>query len=607
MTTRTSRFTIGGLLLLVCACVAAPARAEDYAEHFAINIGAPVWDSNPTFTEAVASNIEEMGVRWIRMEFITDTGGDYIDYDDYDEIVDRAAAHGISVLGLVDYQSKRYSVQSDWEDSTWQDGFRDRVVEIVNHYKARPSGAIKFWEVWNEPDSLGGVSAADFGRIVAICYPAIKNADPQATAIMGGLTGYGYATSLYLRDVYQSSDFANYHAIYGIYPYDILGLHPYHWTADPSAYLDELNNYLRIRWRMDYFGDGYKRIWFTEWGWNSSTTAPSSINPGGTEAGNLALQAEYVQTSYALSQPLFYPNQPEYGPYVEKHFLFSYADFNIGTEEHFGVVDMFGARKPSFDAYKDIATNALENAALTATVSASGDVPPNEKAEFACDGTPFTKWAALNANDDHTLTLDLGRDYLVYEFRVVHAEMGHEPDYFNTRGFEIQSSPDGAEPWTTEFAVVNNDREPLNILELTTPAVMRHVRLWINDANDGADGFARQPEFEVWGIPLEPPPPPITPADLDGDGDGDLADFALLSRCFTGAGQTVPPDGCEALAPVQQTWEAADTVAMLSAAPAEDDLLDGMIGWVDTGGFHEATPGGTAGGLEDSDRRSGRD
>jgi hypothetical protein len=573
----------------------ASAGAEDYAEHFAINIGAPVWAGVPTFTESVASDLNELGVTWIRMEFIIDPAGDFIDYDDYDEIVNRANDHGLKVLGLVDYASKQYAAQSDWEDDAWQDGFRDRVVEIVNHYRDSPSGPITFWEIWNEPDSLGGISAMKFGRLLSIVYPAIKNADPLATVVSGGLTGYGWGTRNYLRSVYESSYCTSYKSTNGIYPFDILGIHPYNWTDDPETYLaSNLNTWIRGIMRSK--GDGYKRMWFTEYGWNTSSTAPSSINPGGTQAENEALQVTYLEHAYAIAQPLTDPNAPEYGPYVEKTFLFTYGDFNIGTEEWFGVVDIGGARKPSYYSYRALATGALKNAALSAAVTASGEQAPNELAVYACDGTPFTKWASLGAVDNHTLTLDLGQMYRVHEFRVVHAEMNHEPDYLNTVAFEIQSSPTGSDPWSTEFSVTNANYEPINILTYDTDQELRYVRLWITDANY-ADGWARIPEFEVWGVPLGGPPP--NPADLDGDGDADLADFAQFAHCFTGSGVTTPPAGCGLAPAPSYLWEEADTVAELSEGIASDDLIQSVSGALEAGGFHEATPGGVVGGLAD--------
>jgi hypothetical protein len=481
------------------------AKAIDYADHFGISIGAPVYLGQVTFTEQVAQDLAEIGITWIRVEFIA--AGDSINYTQYDEIINRANAYGINVLGLLTYQSKFYGGNSSqWADDTWQDSFRDRCVEIVNHYRDFPSGPIRFWEVWNEPDSLGYIVPDKFGRMMSICYPAIKNADPRATVILAGLTGYWTPTYTYMRSVYQSSYFNNYHAQNGIYPFDILGQHPYDWTSNPLDYLEiRLNGVLGTKRLMSLYGDDYKRIWFTEYGWNSSTTANSSINPGGQWYFNEWLQGEFFDIGFDITQTLDYGDG--YGPYAEKTFLFQYKDFELGTPEtteYFGVVTQSSDIKPLYYRVRRKTAGVVRNLALQASVSASDELPPNELAEYACDGTPFTKWTALTPVDDHTLTLDLGGWYEVHEFALAHAEMGHEPDIYNTAAFEIQSAPDLDGPWTTLALVNNMQNEPVNRITLPQPQVLRHLRLWITDAGT-ADGIARLPEFEVYGRDVTDP------------------------------------------------------------------------------------------------------
>lgn len=494
-----------GLIVLLGVGFATKAQAQNYADHYGISIGAPVFQGQVTFTEQVARDLARIGITWIRVEFIA--AGDTINYTQYDEIINRANAYGIKVLGLLTYQSKFYGGnQALWADDAWQDSFRDRCVEIVNHYKDFPSGPIRFWEVWNEPDSLGFIEPAKFGRMMAICYPAIKAADPRATIILAGLTGYWTPTYTYMRSVYQSSYFSDYHVQNGIYPFDILGQHPYDWTNNPNTYLAQrMNGTLGMRRLMTLYGDAYKSIWFTEYGWNSSTTAFSSINPGGPWYFNEWLQGEFFAIGFDIAQKLDYSDG--YGPYAEKTFLFQYKDFELGTPqttEYFGVVTQTSDIKPLYYRVRRATAGAIRNLALEASVSASDELAPNELAAFACDGTPFTKWTALAPLDDHTLTLDLGDWYEVHEFALAHAEMGHEPDTFNTTAFEIQSAPSAEGPWTTITSVTNTQLEPVNRITYLTPQLHRYLRLWITDAGV-ADGFARLPEFEVYGRDVTDP------------------------------------------------------------------------------------------------------
>lgn len=533
------------LALITLVTFAPAARGANLAEHYGISIGAPVHNGQVTFTEQVAQDLAAMRVRWIRVEFIA--YGDTIDYTQYDEIINRANAYDLEVLGLLTYQTKNYSYNSsNWAVDAWQDSFRDRCVEVVNHYRDFASGPIRFWEVWNEPDSMGYMAGAKFGRLLSVCYPAIKAADPHATVISGGLTGYSTPTYTYMFQAYNSTYMQNYKAAHGIYPFDILGLHPYNWTADPNAYLaQQMNGSNGLRKLLNSFGDNYKRIWFTEYGWNSSSTAPSSVNPGGSQATNEARQADYFEHAITIAQPLTYASGTEYGPYVEKTFLFQYKDFDIGTQEWFGTVDQSYRRKPLFERYAALTAEAWVNAALTAAVTASGATGPAEAAGFACDGTPFTRWSSSTPADDHTLTLELDRWYRVHEFRVVHAEMGHGSDVQNTRAFTIESSPTGAAPWTVEFTVSNGNRQPLNILPLENPKAMRYLRLHVSDAGE-ADGFVRLPEFEVWGEALT-----------------DAPSFAAVQREYaldiTGAGGlSLTPDDDDLIAGQLAAFESGD-------------------------------------------------
>ena len=92
-------------------------------------------------------------------------------------------------------------------------------------------------------------------------------------------------------------------------------------------------------------------------------------------------------------------------------------------------------------------------------------------------------------------------------------------------------------------------------------------------------------------------------ADFDLDNDVDLADFARFARCFAGGGNPTPPPGCDCAgsgaSPAAATGQLAAGLGGLSAAISSFDLLQARIGTLEAGGFHEATPGGTPGGLAD--------
>lgn len=95
------------------------------------------------------------------------------------------------------------------------DEFARFLTDLVNHYKGPPY-YIRHWELLNEPDydgsegyetgwSCWGNDPDRYAQMLAIAYPAIKAADPEATVIMGGLaydrfTEYGGPFLRYFPD-----------------------------------------------------------------------------------------------------------------------------------------------------------------------------------------------------------------------------------------------------------------------------------------------------------------------------------------------------------------------------------------------------------------------
>ena len=354
---------------------------------FGINFTA-YWPDYVYFTEDIASDLESLGVKWMRVEFIRNWNvGDVINFSAYDQIVDRAAAHGIQILGLLDYQTKQWSEKSDWESPSWQASFVDRVEEIVSHF----AGRINCWEIWNEEDLPEyRIDPAPYGRLLTDVYDAIKVIDPNASVVFGGLSnawGTGGAKD-YLIAVYNSPAFSSYYSQHGIYPYDIMAVHPYCWTCDPETYLaDALNN--NIKAVMNLYGDEDKKVWLTELGWNSNDVGEQN-------------QADYLTSSYEICRTLTDPAYPELGPYIRTYSWFKYNDDVTGG---FGLIREDETKKPSYYAY-----DALR--CWPADVDDDGDVDLDDYAGLAdhwrsqdcsqpdwCDYTDLNKDGSVNMYD----------------------------------------------------------------------------------------------------------------------------------------------------------------------------------------------------------------
>lgn len=74
------------------------------------------------------------------------------------------------------------------------DDFAQFLTDLVNRYKQPPYN-IHHWELFNEPDWTDrsgtdygwGYNGYSYAQMLAVAYPAIKAADPEATVLMGGV------------------------------------------------------------------------------------------------------------------------------------------------------------------------------------------------------------------------------------------------------------------------------------------------------------------------------------------------------------------------------------------------------------------------------------
>lgn len=89
--------------------------------------------------------------------------------------------------------------------------------------------------------------------------------------------------------------------------------------------------------------------------------------------------------------------------------------------------------------------------------------------------------------------------------------------------------------------------------------------------------------------------------DYTDDLDTDMEDIARFQHCFDGGG--IVPVDCEtnsgALPSATMTYQLVANQASLTQSISSSDALNGAIGVIENGGFHEAVPGGAAGGLSD--------
>jgi hypothetical protein len=208
-------------------------------------------------------------------------------------------------------------------------------------------------------------------------YPAIKQADPQSTVLLGGLSKNDFA---YLEGVYRAGG--------GGY-FDAVAVHPYTYGVDPTVTWNGVNageDRSRLSWNsfpaikeirrsMDAFGDTGKDVWITEFGY--STT---SHDGGVTEAR----QAEYLTKAFTYVEQF---------PWVKAMLWYSarnspWMKDADDYESRFGLVATDWRLKPSATALQAYASTQPSAPASPTTPTAP--VTPTSPATPTTPTTPTT-------------------------------------------------------------------------------------------------------------------------------------------------------------------------------------------------------------------------
>jgi len=259
----------------------------------------------------------------------------------WDAIVQLATAVGIQVVPQVVYSP-------DWASgvTTTADGgpnmppqsaqfYGDFVFAAVTRFK----GQIHYWEMWNEPDipqhTWNGSMQQYVGLILKPGYQAVKQVDPKATVLLGGLAGDDIFSKIYAAGGQPYFDIANFHA----------------YSLSASGYSTALSQIYSI---MQANGDEKKPIWLTEFGLKTQPDGapgnPGTISPSNHEAE----QAQLIHDVYSTFQlqAIFY--------YQLHDTAVSESGGAIVKVEYYGLVSRdYSHRKLGFKAYKEAVGGVL--------------------------------------------------------------------------------------------------------------------------------------------------------------------------------------------------------------------------------------------------------
>lgn len=298
----------------------------------------PVWG---TFDQP-ADLMLKTGGAWVREDFawsLIEPAPDQFDWTATDRIVGQLGARNLNILGLLAY-SVSWATPTQEDDGTPMSFYApdpDQYYTFVRTLVGRYKNVIHYWEVWNEPDNATfwkpAPDPAAYATILKTAYRAVKDEDPTAKVVTGGVSG----NAVPFLEQALSGDAANSFDILAIHPYAVpLDMNQARTESRPEVHkmLDvELNKYQAFlsRHNLD------KPIWVTEVGW-----------PANNWGLDESLQADYLAQTYALllSSGL-----------TERIFAYSFKDGSADPADSWGLVTWgsgatdLSQTRPSFAAY----------------------------------------------------------------------------------------------------------------------------------------------------------------------------------------------------------------------------------------------------------------
>ena len=359
--------------------------------------------ANRVALERQAAELEEMGVRWVRMEFWAD--GDF-NWDRYDAFVnDIAPRHHLKILallnaGIMSYQSSPVDPTRFNDPADQQDGsnhyirvFRWRAQQVAQHYGA----AIGAYEIVNEPNinyelwNATGLRTAEikperYATLLTMTYRNIKAIAPDAQVLVGGMllgpppNDKSHDELDWLYQLYQAPAVQAYQASgdgaqpgWNSVPWDGVGLHPYWVDADKfQSLVRVMAQKLRDR------GDTRSQIWVTEVG-QEAKPALASQPPSDAEQK----QADFLSSVYHAVL-----DDDAVRQVVHTVFWFKYEDFPApNPTASFGVVRL-AESSSGYDPTGAVAVHKLAYHAYEA-LARPGGLPESRLSSQAFGQNPF--------------------------------------------------------------------------------------------------------------------------------------------------------------------------------------------------------------------------
>lgn len=273
----------------------------------------------------VADLLHSAGVGCVRMDFLwsdLEKSPGHFDFERYDRIVETLHARDIDILAVLHYNPSWRP--GDWNQAPDVAAYCHYAQTTVAHFK----GAVKHWEIWNEPDHPMYWQPQDglrgYSELLKQASAAIRAEDAAAQIVLGGLAETQGQKLAFLYDTAGRDAF------------DVVNIHPF---VNPLAAnpMSDLHAMIKpVRAAMEQAGDHDKPLWITEIG---CPGIPPAQTPRGWWLGQSPTEEQQAQwIRRVFSEPFQWPG-------VERIFW----AFLVDTGSHFGNdVDYFGLLRSDF-------------------------------------------------------------------------------------------------------------------------------------------------------------------------------------------------------------------------------------------------------------------
>lgn len=243
------------------------------ADGFGFADGMKLVQMSPADLERQLEAVSRTSAEWLRVPFnwsLIETRQGTFDWTQVDRVVDRARAHGLTVLANLAYAPTWARAAGTTGTGPPRAGrtYATFARAAAQHF----AGRVRHFEVWNEPNLVkffGGPTTHErapekYTRLLKKGFRAIKAAQPRSVVVAGALaagtdSAESHAMSTFVRRMYAAGAERF---------FDALSLHPYT-TTSPASWSRVYGDVTAVRRLMRAQGNGDRKIWYTEFGHTS--------------------------------------------------------------------------------------------------------------------------------------------------------------------------------------------------------------------------------------------------------------------------------------------------------------------------------------------------